>query len=120
MSTTEQKNTSVEQIIESVKGKGAVKESDIMQIAEKSGFDNDQFDHLCELLEGNGIEINYNEVEDEIPPEEMNMGDIDKVLPLSLLLSLFVQNVYFVYTITILFMLCAAYMGCNSKRRYVK
>ena len=42
------------------------------------------------------------------------------VLPLSLLLSLFVQNVYFVYTITILFMLCAAYMGCNSKRRYVK
>ena len=80
MSTTEQKNTSVEQIIESVKGKGAVKESDIMQIAEKSGFDNDQFDHLCELLEGNGIEINYNEVEDEIPPEEMNMGDIDKVL----------------------------------------
>lgn len=42
------------------------------------------------------------------------------VLPLSLLLSLFVQNVYFVYAITILLMLCAAYMGCVSKRRYVK
>ena len=42
------------------------------------------------------------------------------VLTLSLLLSLFVQNVYFVYAATILFMLCAAYMGCNSKRRYVK
>ena len=42
------------------------------------------------------------------------------VLPLSLLLSLFLQNVYFVYAITILFMLCAAYMGCNSKHRYVK
>ena len=42
------------------------------------------------------------------------------VLPLSLLLSLFVQNVFFVYAVTILFMLCAAYMGCHSKRRYVK
>lgn len=42
------------------------------------------------------------------------------VLPISLLLSLFVQNVYFVYAITIIFMLCAAYMGCHSKRRYVK
>ena len=42
------------------------------------------------------------------------------VLPLSLLLSIFVQNVYFVYAVTMVFMLCAAYMGCNSKRRYVK
>ena len=42
------------------------------------------------------------------------------VLPVSLLLSIFVQNVYFVYAITIFFMLCAAYMGCHSKRRHVK
>lgn len=42
------------------------------------------------------------------------------VLPLSLLLSLFVQNVYFVYAVTLVFMLCAAYLGCHSKRRYVK
>ena len=42
------------------------------------------------------------------------------VIPLSLLLSLFVQNVYFVYAVTLVFMLCAAYMGCHSKRRYVK
>lgn len=42
------------------------------------------------------------------------------VLPLSLLLSLFVQNVYFVYAVTMVFMVCAAYLGCNSKRRYVK
>ena len=42
------------------------------------------------------------------------------VLPLSLLISIFVQNVYFVYAVTMVFMLCAAYMGCNSKRRYVK
>ena len=42
------------------------------------------------------------------------------VLPLSLLLSLFVQNVYFVYAVTMVFMVSAAYLGCNSKRRYVK
>ena len=42
------------------------------------------------------------------------------VLPLSLLLSIFVQNVYFVYAVTIVFMVCAAYLGCNSKRRHVK
>lgn len=42
------------------------------------------------------------------------------VLPLSLLLSIFVQNVYFVYAVTMVFMVCAAYLGCNSKRRYVK
>ena len=42
------------------------------------------------------------------------------VLPVSLLLSLFVQNVFFVYAITLFFMLCAAYMGCTSKRRHVK
>ena len=42
------------------------------------------------------------------------------VLPLSLLISILVQNVYFVYAVTMVFMLCAAYMGCNSKRRYVK
>lgn len=42
------------------------------------------------------------------------------VLPLSLLLSIFVQNVYFVYAVTMVFMVSAAYLGCNSKRRYVK
>ena len=42
------------------------------------------------------------------------------VLPISLLLSMVVQSVYFVYAVTIFFMLCAAYLGCNSKRRYVK
>lgn len=42
------------------------------------------------------------------------------VLPLSLLLSIFVQNVYFVYAVTMVFMVCAAYLGCNSKRRHVK
>lgn len=42
------------------------------------------------------------------------------VLPLGLLLNLFVQNVYFVYAVTMVFMFCAAYLGCNSKRRHVK
>ena len=42
------------------------------------------------------------------------------VLPLCLMLSLFTQNVYFVYASLLIFMLSAAYLGCNSKRRYVR
>ncbi|MBR6807508.1 MAG: RNA polymerase sigma factor RpoD [Clostridia bacterium] len=78
--STEQKNNNVEQLLESVKEKGSVTESDILQLAERSGFDNDQFDHLCELIEGNGIEINYNEIESEVPVDDLNNGDIEKVL----------------------------------------
>ena len=78
--STEQKNNNVEQLLESAKEKGIVSESDLLQLAERSGFDNDQFDHLCELIEGNGIEINYNEVEAEVPLDDLNSGDIEKVL----------------------------------------
>jgi len=73
-----EKNT-VEQLLESAKEKGTVSENDILQLAEQSGFDNDQFDNLCEMIEGNGIEINYAESEPEVSQEEVN-GDIEKLL----------------------------------------
>ena len=57
-----EKNT-VEQLIESAKEKGTVSESDILQLAEQSGFDNDQFDRLCEMIEGSGIEIDYTDAD---------------------------------------------------------
>jgi len=75
-----EKNT-VEQLLENAKEKGTVSENDILQLAEQSGFDNDQFDNLCEMIEGNGIEINYAEAEAEaeLTQEEAN-GDIEKLL----------------------------------------
>lgn len=75
-----EKNT-VEQLLESAKEKGIVSENDILQLAEQSGFDSDQFDNLCEMIEGSGIEINYAEAEAEVEvtPEEVN-GDIEKLL----------------------------------------
>jgi len=75
-----EKNT-VEQLLESAKEKGTVTENDILQIAEQSGFDNDQFDNLCEMIEGSGIEIDYAEAsaDVEVTPEEVN-GDIEKLL----------------------------------------
>ena len=77
--STEEKNNSVEQLLENAKEKGSVSESDIIQLAEKSGFDNDQFEHLCEMIEGNGIEINYSEAEADLSQEESG-GDIDRLL----------------------------------------
>ncbi len=76
--STEEKNT-VEQLLESAKEKGTVSESDILQLAERSGFDNDQFDHLCEIIEGNGIEINYAEAEVDVSIDDNNK-DIEKLL----------------------------------------
>lgn len=76
--SNEEKN-SVEQLLENAKEKGSVSESDILQLAEKSGFDNDQFEHLCELIEGNGIEINYSEAELDMVQDESG-GDIDRLL----------------------------------------
>ena len=73
-----EKNT-VEQLLESAKEKGTVSESDILQLAEQSGFDNDQLDRLCEMIEGNGIEIDYSEAEADLPIEDNN-DDIEKVL----------------------------------------
>lgn len=77
--STEEKNNSVEQLLENAKEKGSVSESDIIQLAEKSGFDNDQIEHLCEMIEGNGIEINYSEAEADLSQEESG-GDIDRLL----------------------------------------
>lgn len=75
-----EKNT-VEQLIESAKEKGTVSESDILHIAEQSGFDNDQFDHLCEMIEGSGIEIDYTDADADadVTPDEVN-DDIEKLL----------------------------------------
>ena len=75
-----EKNT-VEQLIESAKEKGTVSESDILQLAEQSGFDNDQFDRLCEMIEGSGIEIEYTdaEIDADVTPDEVN-NDIEKLL----------------------------------------
>lgn len=76
--SNEEKN-SVEQLLENAKENGSVSESDIIQLAEKSGFDNDQFEHLCELIEGNGIEINYSEAEADLPQDDSG-EDIDRLL----------------------------------------
>ena len=75
-----EKNT-VEQLIESAKEKGTVSESDILQLAEQSGFDNDQFDRLCEMIEGSGIEIDYTDadIDADVTPDEVN-NDIEKLL----------------------------------------
>lgn len=41
-------------------------------------------------------------------------------LPISYMLIFLFNNVYIIYAMSLLFMVCAAYMGCNTKRRRVK
>ncbi len=70
----------IEQLIESAREKGTVSETDVLKIAEQSGFDNDQYDNLCEMLEAGGIEIDYPEVKDDIITSDDMNGDIEKLL----------------------------------------
>lgn len=42
------------------------------------------------------------------------------VLPLAYYITLIAPSVYLVYVISLVFMVCSAYFGCNSKRRQVK
>lgn len=42
------------------------------------------------------------------------------VLPLAYYITLIAPSIYLVYAVSIIFMLCSAYLGCTSKRRHVK
>lgn len=69
----------IDQFIENAKAKGTVNQNDIIQIAEKAGYDSDQFEGLCEILENSGIEIDYADSAETVDIEESNR-DIEKVL----------------------------------------
>ncbi len=77
METTDK--NSVEQFIERAKEVGFVNETDIIQLAEKNGFNSDKFEDLCEIIEGSGVEIkNPDESLDDLEGESNR--DIDKML----------------------------------------
>lgn len=78
--STEEKNR-VDQFIENAKEKGKVSNSNILQLAEHSGFDNDQLDHLYEMIESSGVAIDYSDSElEDIADDEEDNGDIDLLL----------------------------------------
>lgn len=77
---SKEEKSSIEQFIENARAKGSVNENDIIQMAEKVGYDSDQFEGLCEIIESNGIEIDYAEIGDDVIDLEDTGNDIEKVL----------------------------------------
>ncbi len=80
-----EKKVDISGLIEKGKSQGSLSNSDIMEVAEFSGYDVDQIEKIYETLESSGIEVtNYIEndgfVAEGSSAGDTDDGDIDKVL----------------------------------------
>ncbi len=80
------KKIDIHEIIEKGKAKGVLSNSEIMEMLEDCDYDIDQIEHVCELLESNGINVTgyldtpeFEQIESEVEQYE-SAEDMEKML----------------------------------------